>query len=158
MIKGDLIVLWTYYVYVYNQTKLLTSGGQQRAKTDPAQCVLQLVPVTVYTPVSASLPSSLPSSVQPGAVKKNMHIVAKVQGFLPPTHTRHWLPLYPAPWEENTLGMNCAWLPTGWMLPLCAVRGGPGGCGWLSSPYLAIVTFVIFWKKFPIQSTIAGFI
>ena len=77
-----------------------------------------------------------------------MHIVAKVQGFLPPTHTRHWLPLYPAPWEENTLGMNCAWLPTGWMLPLCAVRGGPGGCGWfLSRPYLATVTFVIFRKK-----------
>lgn len=77
-----------------------------------------------------------------------MYIVAKVQGFLPPTHTRHWLPLYPAPWEENTLGMNCAWLPTGWMLPLCAVRGGPGGCGWfLSRPYLAIVMLVIFWKK-----------
>lgn len=92
--------------------------------------------VTVYTPLCLppsllhSLPSSLPSSVQPGAVWKNMHIVAKVQGFLPPTHTRHWLPLYPAPWEENTLGMNCAWLPTGWMLPLCAKRGGPGGCGW----------------------------
>lgn len=102
----------------------------------------------VHSTVSASLPSSLPSSVQPGAVWKNMHIVAKVQGFLPPTHTRHWLPLYPAPWEESTLGMNCAWLPMGWMLPLCAVRGGPGGCGWfLSRPYLATVTFVIFWKR-----------
>lgn len=81
-----------------------------------------------------SLPPSLPASLsaEPGAVLKNMRIVAKVQGFLPPTRRSHWLPLNPALWEDNTLGMNCAWLPTGRMLPLSLQRGegrGPvGGC------------------------------
>lgn len=79
----------------------------------------------VQSTTSVSPPSS--SSAHPGAVWENMHIVAKVQGFLPPTHTSHWLPLHPAPWEANTLGMN--WLPTGWMLPLYAAQRGLAGCG-----------------------------
>lgn len=97
-------------------TGLLSNRGQQRAKTRAARCVLQLVLWRCTIHHVCFTPSS--SSAHTGAVWENMHIVAKVQGFLPPTHTSHWLPLHPAPWEANTLGMN--WLPTGWMLPLYA--------------------------------------
>lgn len=60
-----------------NQAKLLTSGGQQRAETDPAQCVLQLVAVTVYTP--PCLPLCLPPSLPPflrsagGGIEEHAH-------------------------------------------------------------------------------------
>lgn len=106
-------------------TGLLSNRGQQRAKTRAARCVLQLVLWRCTIHHVCFTPSS--SSAHPGAVWENMHIVAKVQGFLPPTHTSHWLPLHPAPWEANTLGMN--WLPTGWMLPLYAAYRGLAGCG-----------------------------
>lgn len=52
---------------MHNQTKLLTIGGQQRAKTDAAQCIMQLVAVTLYTPLCLplcllpSLPPFLPA-------------------------------------------------------------------------------------------------
>lgn len=57
------LLKYSLALYVYCQTILLTIGGQQRAKTDPAQCVLQLVPVTVYTPLC--LPGCLPPSFPP---------------------------------------------------------------------------------------------
>lgn len=95
LITFENFFLWTVHVRAFGTMKVIgfslfrscgyeenpTRRGQQRAKTTPAQCVLQLVAVTVYTPLClphcliASPPPFLPAFLRSagGGIEEHAH-------------------------------------------------------------------------------------